>query len=199
MKLKDKRLATKVVKVDYENSVYEIILTTIIDGEFINFNLLFIQNNFAQSVDIKLLNDHSDELYAKYIREEEIHSPRKVLMPKIARKLTKLDKEIKEILKSFDKTLKINREHIIHKNRYIVSNPVSPNEIWLNQAYNAEQNLKDIQNRLVKVYSQIEVNTELNIDDWNINSLCVWKHPKYQIYKRGKIVEKNENNTVKFC
>ena len=69
MKLKDKRLATKVVKVDYENSVYEIILTTIIDGEFINFNLLFIQNNFAQSVDKKFLNDHSDELYNKYIEE----------------------------------------------------------------------------------------------------------------------------------
>ena len=200
MKLEDSRLSTNIIRIN-ANDMHEIILTTTINGEFKNFNQIFIENKYATYTEDKmLLIERSDELYEKFKMLEEINSPHVISRPKMARKPTVLDKEIKYILKNFDKTFKtvmIDRKHSSFKNKFTVMSCTSPDEIWVTDAYNSNEQLTHIQSRLVEVYSNMDINKN-RLDDFSINSLCVWKHFKYNTYKRGKIVETNvENDTFK--
>ena len=142
----------------------------------------------------------SDELVDKFKKHEELNSPDIIMRPKMALKPTQLDLEIKDILKNFDKTFRtvfIDKKNSSFRHKFIVTNCISPSEIWISEAYNYEENLKNIHVLLIDVYSKIAVNEDSTLDDWLVNSQCVWKHSRYHNYKRGKIVQKNfANNTV---
>ena len=143
----------------------------------------------------------SDELVDKLRKHEELNSPDLIMRPKMASKPTQLDLEITDILKHFDKTFKtvlIDRKNSSFRHRFIVTNCISPSEIWISEAYNYEENLRTIHALLIDIYSKVATNEDSTLDDWLVNSLCVWKHSKYHNYKRGKVVQKNfADNTVK--
>jgi hypothetical protein len=189
-------MLTKIVKVHHEQNLYEIIITSVLDGELKNFNLLFVEHNFAICTDDKMLAELSNELKDKFRKQQEIELGTVIMMPKSTPKPTKLDKDVKEIVKNFDKILKVNKENISQKNKFVVSNCTSPSEIWIQEAHNLEINIKNIQNRLIEIYTGLS-NSELTSVDWSVDELCVWKHAKYQKFKRGKIVEKYGNNLFK--
>jgi hypothetical protein len=203
LKTENIRFSTKIVKIsENDNETHEILITTQIDGVFKNLNQVFIEKKFAKYTNDKtLMIQLSDELLDKFKKQEELNSPHNVMRPLMPSKPTFLDLEVNEILKNFDKTFKtvlIDRKNSNLRHRFTVTNCISPNEIWIGEAYNYEENLKGIHGRLNEIYSCIEADEESTLDDWQVNGQCVWRHSSYHSYKRGKIVQKNfANNTVK--
>lgn len=226
-KKNDNTIAIQIVNVNNEKNLHEVILNTSIGYELKNLNIHFVEAGYATCIDNTLYAEFNNTLLEKLKEEQKLNSDNLVKMPKIAPKLTKLDKDIKDILKVFEKTIRvkldsmlttidsntINTRTITHK-KYIVSNCLSPNEIWIREVYNLEKSLKHIEQSLNNFYAN--ANIQDNLSDINsssdncgdslnnscnkmfkINELCIKKHAKYMIFQRCKIVEKSSNDTYK--